>query len=97
VGSETIWPFMYCGCLGGGFDRGWGFDAGLFCAGYPEAGVDVGEDAVAELDFGEAGVLGSGEGAGGFEALPDGFDLVELVVVGEEADFGVVAGCAGGD
>ena len=60
-------------------------------------GVDVGEDVVAEFYFGEAGFLLWGDGAGGFEGLVDGFELVELVVVGEEADLGVVAGGSGGD
>ena len=52
------------------------------CSGDPEARIDVGKDAVAAFDFGEAVVLSFGECAGGFEALPDGFDLVELIVVG---------------
>ncbi len=69
----------------------------LFGSGGPVAGVDVEEDAVATLDLGEAVVLGFGEGADGFEALPDGFDFVELVVVGEEANLRVVAGGSGGD
>src|SRR6267143_1167627 len=80
---------------GGGCD--WGFDAFLLCSGGPVARIDVGEDAVAAFDLGEAVALGHGERAGGFEALPDGFDLVELVVVGEEADLGVVARGSGGD
>ena len=47
--------------------------------------------------FRRGGLLFGGDGAGGLEGLPDGFDLVELVVVGEEAELGVVAGGAGGD
>ena len=63
----------------------------------PVGWVYVGEDAVAELDLGEAGFLLEGDGGGGLEGLVDGLELVELVVVGEEADLGVVAGGAGGD
>ena len=33
----------------------------------------------------------------GLEVLPDGLELVELVVVGFEAELGVVSGGAGGD
>ena len=33
----------------------------------------------------------------GLRVLPDGFELVELVVVGVEAELGVVARGAGGD
>src|SRR5258705_13614983 len=47
---------------GGGGD--WSFDAFLFCSGGPEAGIDVGEDAVAAFDFGEPVFLGFGEDAG---------------------------------
>ncbi len=66
-------------------------------AGGPEVGVDVGEDAVAFFDGGEAGFLFRGDGVVGFEMLPDGLELVELVDVGLEAELGVVAGGAGGD
>ena len=75
----------------------WSFVAFFFCSGGPEAGLDVGEDAVAAFDLGKAVFLSLGEGAGGFEALPDAFDLVELVVVGEETDLRVVARSSGGD
>ena len=71
--------------------------AGFVRAGGPEGGVDVGEDAVAEFDCGEAFAHVFVEGAVGFEGLPDGLEFVELVVVGEEAELGVVAGGAGGD
>ena len=73
------------------------FVAFFFCFGGPEARIDVGKDAVTAFYFGEAVLLGFGECAGGFVALPDGLDLVELIVVGEEADFGVVARGSGGD
>ena len=59
--------------------------------------VDSGKDVVAELDFFEAACLRGGEFAGGFEALPEGFEVVELVVVGQETGLGIVAGSAGGD
>src|SRR5271170_2432413 len=70
--------------------------AGLGGADYPEAGIDVGEDAVALFDFGQTRLLGFSDCAGCFEGLPESFDFVELIVVGEEADLGVVAGGAGG-
>jgi len=70
---------------------------GFFGGGGPEAGIDFGEDAVALFDFGEAGLLGFGDRAGRFVGLPDGFDFVELIVMGEEADFGVVACGTSGD
>ena len=63
----------------------------------PQAGIEVGEDVVAELDLSEAGFLSKGETARLFEGLVDGFDLVELVVMGEEANLGVVARGSGGD
>src|SRR3981081_1395613 len=81
--------------LGSRGDRS--FDTFLFCSGGPEAGIDVGDSAGAGFDLGEALILRTGEDAGGFEALPDGFDLVELVVMGEEADLGVVARGSSGD
>jgi hypothetical protein len=87
--------------LGDGFSMGWSWcwslGADLFGACYPEAGVDVGEDAVAIFDLSETCLLRGGEGAGEFEALPDSLDLVELIVMGEETDLSVVAGGAGGD
>jgi hypothetical protein len=70
---------------------------GLVRSGYPVGGVDIGKDTVASFDLGEAGVLFGSDGGGGLEGLPDGCDFVELIVVGEEADFGVVAGGTGGD
>ena len=69
----------------------------MFCADCPEGGIDVTEDIIAEFDVGETGRLRGGELAGGFEGLPDGFEVVEMVVVSEEAHLCVVAGCAGGD
>ncbi len=66
-------------------------------AGGPEVGVDVGEDAVAHFDGGEAFGLFGGDGSVGFQMLVDGLELVELVHVGLEAELGVVAGGAGGD
>ena len=69
----------------------------LACAGGPEAGIDVEEDVVAEFDGGEADLLIGGDGVVGLEVLPDGLELVELVVVSFEAEFGVVAGGSGGD
>ena len=82
-----------------GFDGsvGGGLRAGLFGSGSPVGRVDVGEDAIAALYFGEAGVLFGSDGVCGLEGLPDGFDLVELIIVGEEANFCVVAGGTGGD
>src|ERR1700712_482121 len=71
--------------------------AGLVCPRGPEAGVDVGEDAVANFDGDEALFLLLREAAVGGVAEPCFFELVELVVVGVEAEFGVVAGGAGGD
>lgn len=63
----------------------------------PETGVDVREDAVALLDGGEAVFLFCGEGIGGLTGQPDLCEFVELVVVGVEAELGVIARGAGGD
>jgi len=41
--------------------------------------------------------LSGKDGAVGFEVLVDGFEFVELVVVGGEAEFGIVACGSGGD
>ena len=78
------------------FGGRWGC-AGCGGAFGPEAGVEVGEDAVAVLDLREAGGHVFVEGAVVLEGLPDGLEFEELVVVGEEAGFGVVARGAGGD
>ena len=84
--------------LGGdSFPGGGGFVAELRGTSGPEAGIDVGEDAVAEFDLVEAAGQVLIEGAVVLECLPNGFEFEELVVVGEEAGLGVVAGGAGGD
>ena len=78
---------------------GWKADSGLRSCGVqgPVGGVDIREDAVAFFDGGEAGGLVVVEGAVVLPGLPDGFDLGPLLVVGEEAELGVIAGGAGGD
>ncbi len=81
------------GSVGGGVGVGRVRGAVLAGAGGPEVGVDVGEDAVALFDGGEAGFLLQADGLVGFEVLPDGFELVELIHVGLEAEFGVVSRC----
>ena len=65
--------------------------------GGPEVGVDVGEDAVADFDGGEAFFLFGGDGLVGLQVLVDGLELVELIDVGFEAELGVVTGGSGGD
>src|SRR5450756_1485531 len=79
-------PVIQATChLNGRFRVGFGLGgdgnllANLVGSGDPEAGVDVGKDAVAKFDLGEAGVLLRGDGAGGIEGLVDGLDLVEPV------------------
>src|SRR3954452_5190546 len=56
------------GVLGAGRGSGagcdWSFVPLLLCSCGPEAGIDIGEDAVAAFDFGEAVFLGFGECAG---------------------------------
>ena len=57
----------------------------------------MGEDAVALLNGGQAGLHMGVELAVGGVGLPDLLELEELFVVGEEAELGVIAGGAGGD
>ncbi len=85
--------------IGGGEGVTVGVIGGVILArtGGPEVRIDVGEDAVAQFDGGEAFFLFGRDGAVRFQMLPDGFELVELVHVGLEAKLGVVSGSAGRD
>jgi hypothetical protein len=63
----------------------------------PEGGVEVGKDVVTGFNGREAGFLLGGETLTGLNGVEDLFEGVELVLVGVEADFGVVAGGEGAD
>src|SRR5580658_2058947 len=61
----------------------------------PMRRIDLGEDAVTHFDDLERGLGFSGKLADGLELLPGPFDDLELIDMGHEARFGIVARWAG--